>query len=343
MDKQLENGVWKKKLIRHIGTAKSELDLKFLDQKAKEVLHELKHKNQLELEFPSYEDMTGLRTVGEFHQGADMVLGALVDRLRISSPNPSLLRYLVIARILHPVSKIRTVSFLNRNFGTRLEKDQVYRFLDNLSKFQDEILDSVKQYVVTNYPSSLNFILYDVTTLYFETDHDDEDVGDIEGLRKKGFSKEKRDDLPQVVLGLGVNSLGMPLTYRIYPGNTYEGSTLISGIDDTLKSLNQTTLTVVGDAGMLSENNLIALEERNLTYIVGTRLIGKQAELWPNWRYFGFLTDLGGTTVEADQFQRNRAVIELSIRDLKDSALEHLPSGDFSANGVWLSCPDFRI
>ncbi len=69
-----------------------------------------------------------------------------------------------------------------------------------------------------------------------------------------------------------------------------------------------------------------------------TRLIGKQAELWPNWRYFGFLTDLGGTTVEADQFQRNRAVIELCIRDIKDSALEHLPSGDFSANGVWLAC-----
>ena len=69
-----------------------------------------------------------------------------------------------------------------------------------------------------------------------------------------------------------------------------------------------------------------------------TRLIGKQAELWPNWTYFGFLTDLGGTTIEADQFQRNRAVIELAIRDLKDSALEHLPSGNFSANGAWLAC-----
>ena len=68
-----------------------------------------------------------------------------------------------------------------------------------------------------------------------------------------------------------------------------------------------------------------------------TRLIGKQAELWPNWRYFAFLTDMGGTTVEADQFQRNRAVIELVIRDIKDSALEHLPSGDFSANGAWLA------
>lgn len=313
MDKQLENGVWKKKLIRHIGTAKSELDLKFLDQKAKEVLHELKHKNQLELEFPSYEDMTGLRTVGEFHQGADLVLGALVDRLQISSPNPSLLRYLVIARILHPVSKIRTVSFLNRNFGTRLEKDQVYRFLDNLSKFQDEILDSVKQYVVTNYPSSLNFILYDVTTLYFETDHDDEDVGDIEGLRKKGFSKEKRDDLPQVVLGLGVNSLGMPLTYRIYPGNTYEGSTLISGIDDTLKSLNQTTLTVVGDAGMLSENNLIALEERNLTYIVGARL-----KSLPNSLIQEILSlDFTGETTKEIIYKNRRLVISYSASRAK--------------------------
>lgn len=69
-----------------------------------------------------------------------------------------------------------------------------------------------------------------------------------------------------------------------------------------------------------------------------TKLIGRQAELWPNWRYFGFLTDLGGTTIEADQFHRNRAVIELTIRDIKDSSLEHLPSGNFSANGVWLTC-----
>ena len=66
-----------------------------------------------------------------------------------------------------------------------------------------------------------------------------------------------------------------------------------------------------------------------------TRLTGKQAELWPSWRYFAFLTDMGGTAIEADQFQRNRAAAELVIRDIKDSALEHLPSGDFSANGAW--------
>lgn len=150
MDKRFEDEAWKKKLICHIGTAKSELDLKFLNQKAKEVLRELKHKNQLTLEFPSNADMTGLRTVDEHHQGADLVLGALADRIGISSPNSSLLRQLIIARILNPVSKIHTVSFLNRSFGTHLEKDQVYQFLDDLSKFQEENLRSLKEYVTAN-------------------------------------------------------------------------------------------------------------------------------------------------------------------------------------------------
>ncbi len=69
-----------------------------------------------------------------------------------------------------------------------------------------------------------------------------------------------------------------------------------------------------------------------------TRLIGNQAELFPNWRYFGFVTDLEGSAVEVDQFHRNRARIELSIKDLKEGAgMEHVPSGKFHANGAWLA------
>jgi hypothetical protein len=69
-----------------------------------------------------------------------------------------------------------------------------------------------------------------------------------------------------------------------------------------------------------------------------TRLIGDQAELFPNWRYFGFVTDLLGSAVELDQFHRNRARIELSIKDLKEGAgMEHVPSGKFHANGAWLA------
>ena len=69
-----------------------------------------------------------------------------------------------------------------------------------------------------------------------------------------------------------------------------------------------------------------------------TRLIGDQAELFPNWRYFGFVTDLEGPAIEVDQFHRNRARIELSIKDLKEGAgMEHVPSGKFHANGAWLA------
>jgi Transposase DDE domain group 1 len=70
-----------------------------------------------------------------------------------------------------------------------------------------------------------------------------------------------------------------------------------------------------------------------------TRLIGRQATLWPQWRHFAFVTDLGGPAVEVDAFHREHATAELAIRDLKEGAgLEHVPSGNFLANSAWLVC-----
>ena len=71
-----------------------------------------------------------------------------------------------------------------------------------------------------------------------------------------------------------------------------------------------------------------------------TRLTDRaQARLWPDWRHFAFLTDLDGGTVTVDAFHRQHAVVELAIRDLKEGAgLEHVPSGNFSANSAWLQC-----
>jgi hypothetical protein len=64
-----------------------------------------------------------------------------------------------------------------------------------------------------------------------------------------------------------------------------------------------------------------------------------QAQLWPHWRHFAFLTDLGGDAVALDEFHRAHATVELDIRDLKEGAgLEHLPSGSFDANSAWLQC-----
>jgi hypothetical protein len=70
-----------------------------------------------------------------------------------------------------------------------------------------------------------------------------------------------------------------------------------------------------------------------------TRLVGRQAMLWPEWRHFAFLTDQKGTAVDVDAFHRAHATVELAIKDLKEGAgLEHVPSGHFNANAAWLVC-----
>jgi hypothetical protein len=73
-----------------------------------------------------------------------------------------------------------------------------------------------------------------------------------------------------------------------------------------------------------------------------TRLLGRQAQLWPDWRHFGFVTDLGADAIDLDAFHRNHATVELAIKDLKEgSGLSHVPSGQFSANAAWLLCAVF--
>ena len=76
------------------------------------------------------------------------------------------------------------------------------------------------------------------------------------------------------------------------------------------------------------------LGERRLI-VRRTRLTGKQAELFPDWRHFAFLTNRTEPLAEVEAEHRQHAVVELAIRDLKDQALAHFPSGKFNANAAW--------
>jgi Transposase DDE domain group 1 len=66
-----------------------------------------------------------------------------------------------------------------------------------------------------------------------------------------------------------------------------------------------------------------------------TRLVGPQAQLWPDWRYFPFITNRTDPLGVVEAEHRQHAVVELTIRDLKDQALAHFPSGQFAANSAW--------
>ena len=152
--------------------------------------------------------------------------------------------------------------------------------MDSLS--QAMVMDKLLIYARTKAATSggnISVVFYDVTTLYFENDQEDEDDSNgleaILGLRKYGYSKDHRADQPQVVVGLTVDGNGFPLDFQVYEGNTYEGNTLLKGINEVSKKLSlvSSQLTVVADAGMLNVANLQELERHGYRYIVTTNLI----------------------------------------------------------------------
>ena len=111
-------------------------------------------------------------------------------------------------------------------------------------------------------PASL--VLYDVTTLYFETD-----AGD--GFREPGFSKERRLD-PQITIGLLTDATGFPLTVEAFEGNKAETATMLPVINAFKTAHQLTDVTVVADAGMISEANQVALQAAGLSFILGARI-----------------------------------------------------------------------
>ena len=125
----------------------------------------------------------------------------------------------------------------------------------------------------------VSLCLYDVTTLYFEAEKED-------GLRKVGYSKERRVD-PQIVVGLLVDRRGFPLEIGCFEGNKAETLTLLPMIEAFQARHGIAGLVVVADAGMLSAGNLKELDKAGLRFIVGSRVTKAPADLASHFRWHG--------------------------------------------------------
>ncbi|MEO3939242.1 IS1634 family transposase [Dermatophilaceae bacterium Soc4.6] len=125
----------------------------------------------------------------------------------------------------------------------------------------------------------VSLCLYDVTTLYFEAEKEDD-------LRKVGFSKERRVD-PQVVVGLIVDRAGFPLEIGCYEGNRADTTTIIPMVKAFKARHSLADMVVVADAGMLSAGNLKELHEAGLRFIVGSRVVKAPNDLSSHFRWYG--------------------------------------------------------
>ncbi len=172
-------------------------------------------------------------------------------------------RQLVLARIIEPTSKADSLRVIDETGVAPVSYPTLNRRLPVFAKpaFRQALSTACAMHAQLG-PASL--VLYDVSTLHFETD-----AGD--GFREPGFSKERRLD-PQITLGLLTDAAGFPLTVAAFEGNKAETATMVPVINAFKTAHQLSEVTVVADAGMISEANQIALQAAGLSYILGARI-----------------------------------------------------------------------
>lgn len=198
--------------------------------------------------------------------GPELILGKLFDEIGFCEIKDDLFRHLVITRLIYPVSKLKTTDYLFKFNNISIDVAKIYRYLDKLSKGQKELVQQISyDHTLKILDNRLGIVFYDVTTLYFEIDDEDD-------LRKTGFSKEGKHQHPQILLGLLVSIGGYPLAYEIFEGNKFEGFTMLPVIDAFKKKYQLQNLVIIADAGLLSKGNIEQLQKGQYEYILGARI-----------------------------------------------------------------------
>ena len=212
------------------------------------------------------------RYVGVTHAFAYAVLLSCAERCGLGRLQDELLVDLAIMRLVEPGSKLRAIERMKEFFGRHHAERSVYRALGRMHGHKDALERLAVGYAQEELKSGLNMVLYDVTTLYFESFQADE-------LRKPGYSKDGKPQQPQIVLGLLVTTEGFPLGYEVFAGNTFEGHTMLPVVRAFMARHKVKDLAIVADAAMLVQDLLEELRGEGLSYIVGARLANANAQL----------------------------------------------------------------
>jgi len=226
-------------------------------------------------------NIAGLREEQRIIEGIGDVFGKLYDDLGLkkalgdSRKDDSwneILKACVIARIANPLSKYRTASMLEQDYGVRIALEKIYRMMDRLIEREREIRHTITASTLELFGGKLDVAFFDVTTLFFESVNEDE-------LRNFGFNKDCKLKETQVVLALVTTSDGLPVTYRLFPGNIYEGHTLISMVEEIRKVHEVGNVLLVADRAMFNRENLDAMDKVGINYIVASRLKSLSKEM----------------------------------------------------------------
>jgi hypothetical protein len=250
--------------IEHIGSAHDDAQLELLKAAAKQRL--AAGQEELDLGLDAGADRGGPLPITSSRMGhlwdalsrAYEVLG-----FEAATDADEVFRALVLARIIEPTSKLDSLRVLEEagidppSYPTMNRRLPVFA----TDQWRQALAAACAAHAVLG-PASL--VLYDVSTLYFETDTAD-------GFREPGFSKERRLD-PQITIGLLTDAAGFPLMVNAFEGNKTETATMLPTITAFMEAHQLGDVTIVADAGMISDANKRAIEAAGLSFILGMRI-----------------------------------------------------------------------
>ena len=252
--------------IEHLGSAHDEEELEALKAAARQRIAD----GQAELDLGL--DVAAAAAAGGALEIVSSRMGHLWEALcraydalgfAEASGGDEVFRQLVLARIIEPTSKQDSLRVLTEtglepaSYRTIKRRLPVYA----TDQWRKKLAAACAAHAALG-PTSL--VMFDVSTLYFETD-----VGD--GFREPGFSKERRLE-PQITIGLLTDGSGFPLMVEAFEGNRAETTTMLPTITAFMAAHRLADVTIVADAGMVSEANKKAIETAGLSFILGARI-----------------------------------------------------------------------
>ena len=279
----------KYKLVETIGCGRNEFEVEQLLQNAKNRLIELEPNL---FDFMNYNNQKltnkDMRVIGD-----ELIFGKLFKDLGCENilfkkeEDKEIFKALVVSRLLYPGSKLYLIDYYHIYKKRKIDKNKIYRCLDNI--YEDHLKQNIEKCIFNHTNEKMNntitFTFYDVTTLYFESESEDD-------LRRVGFSKEGKLARPQIQLGLFTTLQGYPLSYEVYEGNKFEGHTLIDILKKFQEKFNLSSKpVVVADRGMLNNDNLAYLETNGYKYIIAAKIKNISNELKEEISNLSFIDD----------------------------------------------------
>jgi len=182
---------------------------------------------------------------------------------------------LVLNRLMDPHSKLGVHDWVNEVYGLeQQELHQWYRSLDFLVKYKENIEKQIFHQMRNLFNADLDLVLFDTTSIVYWGKGEKSNE-----LLNYGFSKQKRFDLKQVIVGVLMTKEGVPIGHEVYPGNTNDITAFKMMLESVKRKYALRRVVFVCDRGMVSRENLEILEAEKYEYIVGVRMRKMKKEI----------------------------------------------------------------